>query len=649
MKPKLSFFLLILCFISSNIYAIEIADIVKRPEITHVKISPNGKYLALRTYNSEQNKHYIFVINRADNKHISTLGFPGINEVGDYFWANDERIVIKIMQIRFGNKTPKYYGELYAVNYDGKKGDIIFGYRGGEKQVGSFIKKKSQDRAWADIVDRLPDDEKHILISSTPWSNSHKLTPQLQKIDIYKGLDKGRIKKAAHPNADFFIDKNGDARVIRSIKEDYTIHVETLPDTKGKWIELQDHKFGNNFYPLAINKDGSSLYVLDNLKSDKSGLHLLSLDGSTYKNLYTNSKVDISDVERTSDENGVFAMRVDEDYPKYLIFSKAYEEAEIFKRMLATFPGRTVSILNSTADNKLWVIKASSDVEPGSFYIYDQVKNKLKFLFSTNKNIKPDDLSKMEPISFNSFDEKNISGYFTQAKNKNTNAPLVVFVHGGPRSRDYWGFNPVVQSLSISGFSVLQINYRGSEGYGMEFMNAGNKQWGNEIQKDILAGVQWAIKEKRATQGNICIMGGSFGAYSAVQSAILFPDQYQCVVANAGVYDLELMFKDGNIEDKYWGDAYLEEALGTDKAEWKKFSPVHNVDSIKAPIFLAHGKKDPRAPYKHFQRLKKALKKSGKDFVEFVKKDEDHGFYLEENQREYIEEVVKFLKQHTKQ
>ncbi len=317
--------------------------------------------------------------------------------------------------------------------------------------------------------------------------------------------------------------------------------------------------------------------------------------------------------------------------------------------MLATFPGRKVSILNSTADNDLWVIKASSDIDPGSFYIYDKSKNKLQFLFNTNNKLKPEDLSKMEPISFTSFDGKEISGYFTKAKNNNENPPLVVYVHGGPRARDYWGFNPVVQSLAVSGFSVLQINYRGSEGYGIEFMNAGNKQWGNEIQKDILAGTQWAIKEKRATEGNVCIMGGSFGAYSAVQSAILFPDQYQCVVANAGVYDLELMFKDGDIEDKYWGDSYLEEVLGTDEEEWKKFSPVHNTDSIKAAIFLAHGKKDPRAPYKHFQRLTKALKKSNKNFVTFVKNDEDHGFYLEKNQTEYLEKVVKFLKQHTKQ
>lgn len=646
----ISFFSLII--FSANTNAIEIADIAKRAEITDVQISPDGKYLALKTYKSEENRHFIFILNRSDNKHISSIGFPGVNDIGDFFWANNERIVIDVMQIRFGNKAPSFYGELYAVNYDGKKGEIIFGYRGGEQQIGSFIAKKDHDNAWAEVVDRLPDDDRHILISSTPWSKSHRLSPSLQKLDIYKGLDKGRIKKSSYPNADFVIDHTGKPRVVRSIKEDYTLHIEMLPDGEKDWIELKDHEFGNAFYPVALNEAASSLYVVDNKDLDTAGLHLLSLDGKEFKNIYTNEKVDITSIERTTNNNGVYAIRVDEDYPKYLIFSKTYEEADIFKKMLATFPRKKISITDKTRDGKLWIVRTSSDVDPGSFYLYDKTKNQLKFLFYTNPLLKPENLAEVTPIQFSSFDGKEISGYFTKAtkaKNANESAPLVVLVHGGPRARDYWTFDPEVQALATNGFSVLQINYRGSDGFGKAFMNAGNRQWGNEIQKDILAGTQWAIAQGHAAKDNVCIMGASFGAYSAVQSAVMFPDQYTCVVAYAGVYDLELMFKTGDIEDKYWGDSYLEDVLGTDEAEWKKYSPVYHTDAIQAPIFLAHGTKDERAPFKHFERLKKSLKKSNKDFVEFVRKGEGHGFYLEENRIEYLEEVVKFLKQHTKQ
>jgi dipeptidyl aminopeptidase/acylaminoacyl peptidase len=141
-------------------------------------------------------------------------------------------------------------------------------------------------------------------------------------------------------------------------------------------------------------------------------------------------------------------------------------------------------------------------------------------------------------------------------------------------------------------------------------------------------------------------MGGSFGAYSAVQSATLAPDLYNCVVANAGIYDLPLMYQKGDIESRYLGDEYLEKTIGRDNDELAKFSPVNRMALLEQPIFIAHGEKDERAPFEHAKRLRKALDQNGKQYEWFVKRREAHGFYDNDNQVEYLQAAIEFLKKH---
>ncbi len=156
--------------------------------------------------------------------------------------------------------------------------------------------------------------------------------------------------------------------------------------------------------------------------------------------------------------------------------------------------------------------------------------------------------------------------------------PLVTLVHGGPNARDYWNFDSEVQLLASQGYAVLRVNYRGSSGYGWEHMSGSKNQWGGRVQQDIIEATRWVIQQGGIEQDKVCIMGGSFGGYSAVQSAALAPDLFKCVVAVAGVYDLEMMFDEGNIPRIIYGKEYLIEQLGTDKALMRQYSPVHNVD-----------------------------------------------------------------------
>ena len=242
-----------------------------------------------------------------------------------------------------------------------------------------------------------------------------------------------------------------------------------------------------------------------------------------------------------------------------------------------------------------------------------------------------------------------IEGYFTAGKNQSDNKPLIVNVHGGPHGiRDYWGYDGEVQLLAHAGYSVLQVNFRGSGGYGNKLQEAGYMQWGDAIQRDIIAAVEWAVANGMAKAGNICITGGSFGGYSALQAATLAPDLFSCAVGVAGVYDLNIMKSEGDIPLRSFGISYLEQVLGSEQTQLDAYSPVNQVAKLKAKVLIAHGKRDKRAPLEHAIRLKSALDKAGKTYEWLEFNDETHGFYSPENRELYYRKLLQFLQSNLK-
>lgn len=642
---KLIFLFLLITSIS--IQAKDWSGLFDHAQYQTAKISPDGKHLAVSVLHN--NKLALAFLETETLKFVGQATFGGKFEAGQFHWVNNERVVIKVLERSYNIEKPLFYGELYSVNYDGSKGLMIYGFRMEARASMSRIGNKKATRGWAEIIDILPKDKKHILISSTPMSRTGERHASVHKLNVYTGILKRKMTASPAYFSRFIADNSGKLSALTALTKKNKVSLYIRKERE--WEKIPSDKIGDKVYPLSVSASGEYLYTIDNYQQNLKGIFKLNLENNEYSEVYTDKNVDITDVEISTDGRSAYAIRVDDNYPAYLILNKNIPEAKIFKSLLTTFPYNKVKITSKSEDGSTYVILVSSDIEPGNLYLYNKDKNQLRFLFKLMPKFDSADFIKMEPISLISSDNYKINGYFTQAKSNNPDklSPLVILVHGGPHGiRDYWRFSSQVQYLALNGYSVLQVNYRGSGGYGSDFEKLGHRHWGDTIQQDIMESYQWLVKNNKVKKNQACIMGASFGAYSAIQSTIKYPGMYKCAIANAGVYDLELIFEEGDIQKRRFGMAYLKTVLGTDQEKLKAMSPVYSADKINIPLFLAHGEDDQRAPFEHVERLKSALDKAGKPYQWFVVDKEGHGFYNPKNQKAYMKGVVDFLDEHLK-
>jgi dipeptidyl aminopeptidase/acylaminoacyl peptidase len=620
------------------------ADFSQANQYSNAQLSPDGTKLSVRIQVNERWRLAVFDL--ASFKTIGGANLGGDLSVGSYYWANNERIVIEMLNHEPWLDEPAFYGELFAVNYDGRSSEVIYGFRAGESQTGSRLRKKQFVKGWARVLNLLPDDEEHILISSTPWGEGQSAVPSVHKLNIYTGIMQSAYTYAPIPYTDFVTTREGELLFATGTDKNQTR--KSFRYENKEWVEYTDAG-SEDFTPLVTNNENTKLFFLDRVDSDKLGLYSKDLESGKDSKIYSDEVVDITDIVLSSDRASAYAIRIDDGYPAYMMFNAKSDEAAIYKSMLATFEGYMVNISSRSQDGKLWLIHTRNDISAGSYYLYNKEANKLQPLFSNMAHIPQETLSVSEPFSFDASDGMNIHGYVTYpvTMKEGEKVPLVTLVHGGPHGpRDWWGFDREVQLLAAQGYAVAQVNFRGSGGYGNRYMAAGYKQWGDRIQRDIIEGTKFIIDQGKVDSKRVCVMGASFGGYSAVMSASIAPELFKCVIANAGVYDLEMMYSDGDIKDLLWGDKYLELAIGRDEAQLKAFSPVNNVASINAPILIAHGEKDRRVPVEHAEALRKALDKANKRYEWFVKSAETHGFFDVENRTEYYEKVIAFLDKH---
>lgn len=609
------------------------------------KISPDGKHIAFVI--KEDSKRKLVVIDVEGKKVVGGANFGIKQQVGEFYWANTERLVMEVLEHDPWAENPRFFGELFAIDYNGKRGEIIYGYRGGEQQTGTKLKVKKAVRGWAKVINLLPDDEKNILITSQAWSADGSSPQNVRKLNIYNARLSSAI--AGTPIEAEYVVASDDGNLIMAVGFDKDYKKRIFKYEGAEYTDVSDQNYGGGFNIAGVSENGDSVLYTDNIDTNTETLYKLDFKTGERTKIFNDPNVDITYVVLASDGVTPIAIELDNGYPSYHLLPSNNPEAAVFANLTQIFKGYNIRITSADKSNSLYTVYASNEIVPGQYYLYEAATKKLRLLFSNKKEIPSEQMSQSFPFSFEASDGELIPGYITFPSHipETQNVPLVTLVHGGPIARNYWEFSRRVQLLASQGYAVLRINFRGSDGYGSKFRGMSRKQWGTRIQQDIIEGTQFVIESGGIDKDKVCIMGGSFGGYSAVMSATITPELFKCIVANVGVYDLELMFEQGDIQ-KYllYGKAYLTEQLGSDTAVLRAQSPVNHVNKLKAPLFLAHGGEDNRVPISHGYALKEALDKHEKPYVWFYTERAGHGFFEEESRTAYFEAVSEFLKEH---
>ena len=619
---------------------------------SQIKLSPNGKYMAgIVDDNSGLGGSKLMVMDTNSKENLHQITITGSGFIADFSWVNNERLMAW-EGVKSGiQEIPFLTGNIVAVNWNGKKKRYIFGSARSDERSQASSRRSS--RASAELMHRLPKDDRHVLMQVRTWGSKDGAKTRLVKIDVYTGRETN-LGSSPFKNASLKVDSEGELRFAYGSDIDDEEAWKFYEKRGDTWqLISRTEEYGGVIIPSAFNDEGDGLYILDSTESDKTALYLYEIGSGKKTLIYEHELVDIFDVyfdsmDDTGNKQGVVAgIWVEPDYPQYIPLNTQSENNKWLLNLQQQFSEYVVTIeshvTKEKSDRELAVVGVRSDKLPGMFLLYDVTNNKLSRIRQAHSLIDASKMRPMEPFKIKVRDGKELYGYLTTPKGEGP-FPLIMHPHGGPYGpRDRWGYNSDVQMLASRGYAVVQVNFRGSGGYGKDFQYSAFKQWAGEMQDDLTDTVRWAIKSGIAEEGKVCIYGASYGGYSALMSAVKEPDLYACTAGYVGVYDLALMEKKGDIQRRDEGIEYIREAICDSPESCAAGSPITYIDQLKADVMIIHGKDDQRVPFAHAEVLRDALEARDIPYEWVVKNKEGHGFVNVDNREELYERLLAFF------
>jgi dipeptidyl aminopeptidase/acylaminoacyl peptidase len=401
-----------------------------------------------------------------------------------------------------------------------------------------------------------------------------------------------------------------------------------------------------NIEPIGFNRDNSRVYVRVSHASGPDSIELMDPYDGKRELVYQGQFADPGELLPSADGKDYYAIVTRDGIPGLHYIDENSPEALMNKALSVKFPGRLVAFSNFTRDGKQAILSVSSDRNPGDYFLFDFETRSAKYLLSRRHWIEAPQMRPMQPITVEARDGMTLHGFLTEPAGDKPH-PLIVLPHGGPHGiDDEWGYDNEVQLFAHHGYAVLQLNYRGSGGYGQAFQQAGYRQWGQAMQDDLTDATQWAIKQGYADPKRICIYGASYGGYAAVEATVREPSLYRCAIGYAGIYDLRIQLDKSDTQRSNSGTSYLNTVLGDDRDDLLRRSPLSGVDRIQAALLLIHGGADERVPFANFREFTRALDKQHKPYESLTEPDEGHGFFLEKHRLEAYQKMLDFLDAH---
>ncbi len=590
------------------------------PEKIGIKISPDGKWISYLAP-SKKNVLNIWVQKIGENKAemVTQDEYRGIRM---YAWSYKKDTIL-YQQDQHGNED----WHLYITNIQTKETMNATPFKG--VRVQNIIIHK-------DFPDFI-------------YIGLNKLNPEL--FDIYKldlqSLDISlNIKNWGNVLA-WGKDHNFVVRTASGIDPATGEHIIYVRENEAEsFRELLRVPFYEEIYVLEFTEDNKNLYFLSSLDANTIGIVETDFySGKTIREIVRHPKADISNTIVHPVTHVIQAVASNYLKREWQFFDKEVEKN--FKIFNSIGDGN-VHLVSRDNNDIIWIIAYESDTTPVKYYSFDKQTGKLTFLFDSQPKLNPYNYVKIKPIIIKASDGMELVSYLTVPDREGPN-PLVLLVHGGPWSRDLWGWVASVQWLANRGYAVLQVNYRGSSGFGKEFLNAGNKEWGTgKMQQDLTGAVNWAINENIALPDKIAIFGYSYGGYAVLAGLAFTPDLYCCGVDVVGPSNLKTLIKS---IPPYWKPAKKNILLRIGDVEKdseynKKISPLYHAEKIKKPLIIAQGAIDPRVKKDESDQIVKAMRAKSIPVTYIIFPDEGHGFARPENRMEFYARIESFLFKH---
>ncbi|HET7710380.1 MAG TPA: S9 family peptidase [Thermoanaerobaculia bacterium] len=602
------------------------------PEIASAQLSPDGRWISFR-------KPHMGVMN---------IWVKGVNDpwtaarpvtadtkrsVGGYFWSEDGKYILYV-QDKGGNENYHIYSVDPAAPADAATS---------VPPARDLTPMESVRAAIYAVPESRPNE---IIVG---LNDRNPALHDVYRLNIATG-EKTLILKNEQNVAGWITDRDGNIRGA----------YRQTPDGGSEILTVSDGKLGQAIYtcsylescsPTRFNREGSRLYITSNKGDDVDRTRLMLLDPATGK-----TEVIESDPNNEVDFGGaLFSDKTEElvgtvyngDMLRVYMRDPVWKADYDFVR--SKLPDGEIRIVSTTNDDDLMLVNVSSDVNAGTVYLYDRKNRTLTRQYDLRPNLSSNDLAPMKAVRYRARDGRMIPAYLTLPKGvEGKDLPTVIFPHGGPWARDFWGYSSWPQFLANRGYAVLRPNFRGSSGYGKEFLNAGNFEWGiGAMQHDITDGVKYLIDQGIADPKRIAIMGGSYGGYATLAGITFTPDLYAAAVDIVGPSNITTLIRSF---PPYWrpmlkgswfmrvGDPDVEK----DAARLREQSPLFFAERIKTPLLLVHGANDPRVKKEESDQIIVALRELGRDVEYIVAPDEGHGFVNQLNNLALAAAVEKF-------
>ena len=455
------------------------------------------------------------------------------------------------------------------------------------------------------------------------------------------------IARAPIRSASFTADPQGVVRFASGANSDRRVKTYYRDGADSEWEIINDEATTNKIVSaVGFSADGKIAYLESEEDAGPNAVYAFDTRTKEKTLVARDDRVDPTGYLTSPIDGSIYGIRYDDGKPRVEYIKPENEFAKMDTSLQAGLKTQVIFPTSFTQDASMAIIVGYADNVPGDFYLYDRANKKLSYLVSRNSWFKPEVLANMTPVYMVARDGTPLEGFLTiPVGSDGKNLPLIVNPHGGPFGpKDEWGYNGDVQILAANGYAVLQVNFRGSGGYGRKFTHMGYKQWGGTMQDDLTDATHWAIKEGIANKNRICMYGASYGGYASLMAVAKEPDLYRCAFGNVGVYDMNAMYHTGDIPDTKSGENFLDEALGHQNLD--AASPNKLASRIKAPVYLAAGREDARAAPEHTEMMHEALLKAGKQSEMVIYEGEGHGNFLLKNRIDFYQRLLGFMDKH---